>query len=217
MGAIVLDRFTAGAGLALAISRGAADLDSAGTFRRAGEFCWLVLGAYWIVSALRQKTEKRTEPWMERMGHMLPLAAVFLLFDSRAAHHGWLGARFVPFSAAVGIAGLGLTVAGVALAIWARRHIGQNWSAVVSIRADHELIGTGPYRTMRHPIYTGGLLALGGTALLVGELRVLVALVIAWTALYLKARKEEEWLAREFGEKFAVHAQNTGMFLPRFS
>ncbi|GAC1684236.1 MAG: hypothetical protein PVS2B2_23290 [Candidatus Acidiferrum sp.] len=148
---------------------------------------------------------------------MLPMVDVFLLFDWQALRYGWLGARFVTFSVAVGIAGLGMTAAGVALAIWARWHIGRNWSAVVSIRADHELIGTGPYRTMRHPIYTGGLLALAGTGLLVGEVRVLVAFGIAWMEFYLKARKEETWLAREFGEKFIVHAKKTGMFLPRFS
>jgi protein-S-isoprenylcysteine O-methyltransferase Ste14 len=217
MSAMLLHSFAAEVRLPLAIFSGAVNMDSEALFRRAAGSCWLVFAVYWILSALKQKAEKRREPWMERMGHMLPMLAVFLLFDWQAARYGWLGARFVPFSMAVGIAGLGLTAAGVMLAIWARWHIGQNWSAVVSIRADHELIGTGPYRTMRHPIYTGILLALAGTGLLAGEMRVLMAFGIAWTAFYLKARKEEAWLAREFGEEFAAHARKKGMFLPRFS
>jgi protein-S-isoprenylcysteine O-methyltransferase Ste14 len=108
-----------------------------------------------------------------------------------------------------------LTAAGVALAMWARLVLGENWSAAVSIRKDHELIRMGPYRTMRHPIYTGMLLGLLGTALVVGEVRGLLALVIVGLGFYLKARKEEAFLAREFGAGFEAHAKRTGMFLPR--
>lgn len=200
---------------ALAILEEAAKLDSEGIFRRAAGYCWLVFGVYWLVSALKQKAEKTREPWLARLGHILPMAAAFLLFNWGVLRYRWLGARFVPFSTMVGVTGLAMTAAGVALAIWARWHIGQNWSAVVSIRAEHELIGTGPYRTMRHPIYTGGLLAMAGTGLLLGEVRVLVAFAIMWAAFYLKARKEEAWLEREFGERFTLHAKKTGMFLPK--
>ena len=73
----------------------------------------------------------------------------------------------------------------------------------------------GPYRTMRHPIYTGMLLGLLGTALVVGEVRGLLALVILGLSFYLRARKEEAFLTREFGAGFEAHAKHTGMFLPR--
>jgi protein-S-isoprenylcysteine O-methyltransferase Ste14 len=78
------------------------------------------------------------------------------------------------------------------------------------------LIGTGPYRWIRHPIYTGILLGLAGTALVVGEVRGLVGLAVAAAAFYRKARKEETWLNQEFGASFEAHAKQTGMFLPRF-
>jgi protein-S-isoprenylcysteine O-methyltransferase Ste14 len=193
------------------------NMSSPETFLRLADCCWAVFAVYWIVSAFQQKAEKRKEPWGERMAYILPLVAVAAFFNWRAARYGWLGGGLVPFSTAVGIAGLLMTGAGVALAIWARRHIGRNWSAVVSIRADHELIGTGPYRRIRHPIYTGILLALAGTGLLIGEPRVLIGFAIACVVFYLKARKEEKWLVREFGERFATHARNTGMFLPKLS
>ncbi|HXM99451.1 MAG TPA: isoprenylcysteine carboxylmethyltransferase family protein [Candidatus Dormibacteraeota bacterium] len=215
MNAVLLHFYTTGIRWLPAFFWEVANVHSEEAFRRAAGICWLVFGVYWIFSALKQKAEKRREPWIARMGHILPMLAAFLLFNWQVLRYGWLGARFVPFSTAVGIAGLGMTAAGVALAIWARWHIGQNWSAVVSIRAKHELIGTGPYRTMRHPIYTGGLLAMAGTGLLVGEMRVLVAFGIVWAAFYLKARKEEAWLGREFGERFTAHAKKTGMFLPK--
>jgi protein-S-isoprenylcysteine O-methyltransferase Ste14 len=108
-----------------------------------------------------------------------------------------------------------LTTAGVAFAIWARWHLGANWSAIVSIREQHELIRTGPYRRVRHPIYTGMLLAMAGTALVLGELRGLLAFAITLFAFYWKARKEEAWLTREFGESFEAHTKQTGMFLPK--
>ena len=144
---------------------------------------------------------------------MLPLAlGVTLLFNPRA-HYSWLGRRFAPDTIAV--AGIVLTAAGVALAMWARLVPGENWSAAVSIRKNQELIRMGPYRIMRHPIHTGMLLGLLGTAVVVGEVRSLLALVILGLGFYLKARKEEVFLLREFGGGFEAHAKHTGMFLPR--
>ncbi len=90
-----------------------------------------------------------------------------------------------------------------------------NWSGVITLKEGHELIRTGPYRTIRHPIYTGILLALLGTAVAMGEMRGLLAVAVAWLSFYWKARREESFLTQEFGEKFEAHAKQTGMFLPR--
>jgi protein-S-isoprenylcysteine O-methyltransferase Ste14 len=146
----------------------------------------------------------------------LPLVAAFYLFRP-GAHYGWLGARFIPASDAAAWIGVVLTAAGVAIAIWARWHLGANWSGVVTLKEGHELIRSGPYRTIRHPIYTGILLALLGTAVAVGEVRGLLAVSIAWLSFYTKARREESFLTQEFGDRFGEHRRQTGMFLPRFS
>jgi protein-S-isoprenylcysteine O-methyltransferase Ste14 len=176
---------------------------------------WMVLCSYWILSALRTKPVKSRESFGRRLCYVFPLAfGVTLLFNSRA-HDSWLGMRFAPDTTAVAVTGVMLTAAGAALAMWSRLVLGENWSAVVSVRKDHELIRMGPYRTMRHPIYTGMLLGLLGTALVVGEVRALLALVIVWLGFYFKARKEEAFLSREFGAGFEAHAKHTGMFLPR--
>jgi protein-S-isoprenylcysteine O-methyltransferase Ste14 len=180
-------------------------------------YCWLAFVVYWLVSALKRKEAKRKESRQERLRHSLPMLAAYILTFIPVSHYGALGSRVVPASAALGITGAVITVAGVGLAIWARWHLGTNWSATVSIRADHELIHTGPYRTIRHPIYTGMLLAFAGTALALGEVRGLIAFVIVLIAFYFKARKEESFLAQEFGEQFAERARHTGMFLPRLS
>lgn len=178
---------------------------------------WTLLCLYWIISALQRKGVTKREPLHERLGHIVLVgSAAFLLFGRRA-DFGWLGARFVPDLWSIMVAGVTLTAAGVALSIWARWCLGANWSSAITIREQHELIRSGPYRWMRHPIYTGILLGLAGTALVVGEVRGLVGLALMAIAFYRKARKEETWLNGEFGTSFEVYAKQTGMFLPRLS
>jgi len=176
---------------------------------------WTVLCLYWILFALRVKPVKSRESLGQRLSYVLPLAlGLTLLFNPRA-HYSWLGMRFALDTIAVAVAGIRLTAAGVALAMWARLLLGENWSAAVSIRKNQELIRMGPYRIIRHPIYTGMLLGLLGTAVVVGEVRSLLALVSLGLGFYLKARKEEVFLLREFAAGFEAHAKHTGMFLPR--
>jgi len=178
---------------------------------------WILFGLYWLLSALNRKKTKRRETWAQRFVYTLPLMVAFSLLARPEARYGGLRARFVPASPAVEWTGVLLTAAGVAVAFWARWHLGANWSGIVTLKEGHELIRTGPYRNIRHPIYTGILLALLGTAVTNGEVRGLLAVVVAWLSFYWKARREESFLSQEFGEKFAAHAKQTGMFLPKFA
>ncbi len=176
---------------------------------------WILFGLYWLVSALKRKKTKQRETWSQRFRYVLPLFVAFYLLVRPEARYGWQAARFVPANPAVEWICVLLTAAGVAVALWARWHLGANWSGVVTLKEGHELIRTGPYRTIRHPIYTGILLALLGTAVARGEMRGLLAVAIAWLSFYWKARREESFLTQEFGEKFEAHAKQTGMFLPK--
>ena len=178
---------------------------------------WILFGLYWLVSALKRKKTKRRETWGQRFVYTLPLVAAAELLVRPETRYGWLGARFVRENSAVEWSGVLLTAAGVSVAFWARWHLGANWSGVVTLKEGHELIRTGPYRNIRHPIYTGILLALFGTVVAMGEVRGLLAVVIAWLSFYWKARREESFLSEEFGEEFAAHAKQTGMFLPKFA
>ena len=176
---------------------------------------WILFGLYWLVSALKLKKTKRRESWGQRLVYVLPLAAAFGLLFRPEARHGWLGTRFVPAGPVTEWAGVLLTAAGVAIAFWARWHLGANWSGVVTLKEGHELIRTGPYRTIRHPIYTWILLGLLGTIVVTGEVGGLLGVAIAWASFYWKARREESFLRQEFGDKFGTHAKETGMFLPK--
>jgi protein-S-isoprenylcysteine O-methyltransferase Ste14 len=178
---------------------------------------WILFGVYWLISALKRKKTKKRESWLQRLLYVLPLFLGFALLSRPEASHGWLGARFLPDSAIVQWIGVLLTAAGVAVAFWARVHLGSNWSGVVTLKEDHELIRTGPYRTIRHPIYTGILISILGTVVAMGQVRALIAFFIVWMSFYIKARREESFLYAEFGPRFIDHRQHTGMFLPRVS
>ncbi|MGB9465914.1 MAG: isoprenylcysteine carboxylmethyltransferase family protein [Candidatus Acidiferrum sp.] len=180
-------------------------------------FCWMAFGLYWMASAFNRKATKKKETYFQRLRYTVPLLAAFYLLFRPEAHYAWLGLRFVPAGLPLEWIGVTITAAGVAVAIWARRHLGSNWSGVVTLKEGHELIRTGPYRFIRHPIYTGILLALLGTLVELGEVRGLVALAIAWLSFYLKARREESFLSQEFGPDFTEHHRRTGMFLPKLS
>jgi protein-S-isoprenylcysteine O-methyltransferase Ste14 len=178
---------------------------------------WVLLGIVWLVAAFQRTRAQKREPPGERLAHLLVMAAAFVLLYDREPWWGILNRRFIPQAEWIEWMGVALTAAGVTIAIWARRHLGKYWSAEVTIRAGHELICTGPYARIRHPIYTGMLLALVGTALAIGEYRAILAVGIAIFGFARKARKEESFLAGQFGAVFEEHRRRTGFFLPRFS
>src|SRR3984893_14289846 len=176
---------------------------------------WALLALYWLVSALNRKKTKRREAFAQRLLYVVPLIFAFYLLNHSGFGQGWLGTRFVPDTPLVRWLAVLITAAGVAVAFWARFHLGANWSGVVTLKENHELIRTGPYRTIRHPIYTGILLAFLGNVVLIGQVRGLIGLAIIWASFYIKARREESFLAQEFGPNFNEHLQHTGMFLPK--
>lgn len=177
---------------------------------------WTVLMGVWLVMWLSFdiKTVKQRETTWERLQHLLPLVIGFwLLFEGN-----WKGldTRLVPDTPAAWWLGLVLTAVGVGISIWARVSLGANWSGVVTLKDNHELIRKGIYRWIRHPIYAGMLLAVIGTAMIKGHLRGWVGFLIVLAAFYFKARREEGFLRQEFGDGFEEHAKRTGMFLPKF-
>jgi protein-S-isoprenylcysteine O-methyltransferase Ste14 len=177
---------------------------------------WLLLALYWLVAALGVKRSAKRQNPAERMLYIVFMAAGFFLLYQENPNGGPLNHRFVRDQLWIAWLGSALCAAGVLFALWARRTIGKDWSAEVQIKQGHELIRSGPYAHIRHPIYTGLLLATLGTALLIGEYRGLIAVAIILVGFIRKARKEESFLAAEFGPAFAEHRRHTGFFLPRF-
>jgi protein-S-isoprenylcysteine O-methyltransferase Ste14 len=182
------------------------------------EISWLLFAAYWLVTALGSKKPSKTESPSGRIGHIAFMAvAFFLLYDPAPPFLDWLNRSFIPDERWIVWLGAWLTLAGAFFAIWARATIGKEWSAEVQIKEGHQLIRSGPYAHIRHPIYTGILLAVAGSAVSIGEYRALLALGIMWIGFARKAKKEESFLAAQFGPAFDEHQRRTGFFLPRLS
>jgi protein-S-isoprenylcysteine O-methyltransferase Ste14 len=178
---------------------------------------YLLLAAYWIFAALGAKTAAKRESPGERVLHVVVLAVGFFLLYGEAFRFGVLGRRFLPEELWFAWLGAWLTLVGAVFAIWARHTIGKEWSAEVQIKEGHQLIRSGPYAHIRHPIYTGLLLALIGTAVAIGEYRAILGVAFFLIGLARKAKKEERFLAGEFGPAFEEHRRRTGFFLPRFT
>ncbi len=176
----------------------------------------IVLGLFYgLLAVLGTRQTKRRESLFSRLPHVAAMIVAYVLLLARPVALGPLSHRFLPNSQATAWAGVLLTACGMAVATWARVHLGANWGMNVKIRANHTLVRTGPYARVRHPIYSGLLLAISGTALAQGEWRGLVALAVVLTALSIKAKREEAFLRGEFGSEFNEHARYAGLFLPR--
>lgn len=177
---------------------------------------WLFFLGYWLWSARRVKQATRAEPALQRFfKYWLPIiVAIALMWPAEWLQRSVLGRHFLPETQAAAAIGLLLIVAGVWFACWARHILGGNWSSEVQLKEGHELIERGPYRYVRHPIYTGILLALLGTVVLEGEWRALLGLVIMFVSFWRKLRLEETWLSEHFGPGYADYMHRVKALIP---
>ncbi len=174
---------------------------------------WLSWAAYWWISARNVKTTTRREPLWARLfdGSLLALAG--LLFWIHLPFHV-LRERFLPLSAWTFWVGVALTAGGLLFAVWARRHLGRNWSGTVTLKEDHELITSGPYTWVRHPIYTGLLLAFLGSAVALGEWRGILSVALAFWAFWRRIRFEERWMREQFGSAYLAYSERVRALVP---
>ncbi len=117
------------------------------------------------------------------------------------------------FNTATETIGALLCVLGVSLAIWARRHLGRNWGMPMSLKENRELVVSGPYTLIRHPIYTGMLCTLFGTALVNGIFWLVPFVIISIYFIY-SARVEEGIMTREFPTEYPLYKVRTKMLIP---
>ncbi len=178
------------------------------------ESAWLVFVAYWFIARFSVNRTARPEPGGTLIFRILLMAGAFWLLFREDSRFGILNLRFIPYDDRIVLAGVMLTWAGVLFAIWARYHLGRFWSSTVALREGHELIRSGPYAFIRHPIYTGMLTGILGTALAVGRYRGLVAFAVALVGFVVKSMQEEKLLDAQFGPAFEEHRRRTGFFCP---
>jgi protein-S-isoprenylcysteine O-methyltransferase Ste14 len=175
---------------------------------------WVAYLVYWQIAARGAKANERIESVPSRIFRTAVLLAGITLISVPWIPGAWLYRRFLPMTAEMFWLGAAITVAGLLFCVWARVTLGANWSRSVTIKQGHELITAGPYHRVRHPIYTGLLTGFLGTAIALGQVRGVVALVLIFFSLWYKLRLEEKWMRTAFGETYVKYSQHTRALIP---
>jgi protein-S-isoprenylcysteine O-methyltransferase Ste14 len=175
---------------------------------------WWGWGLYWMLSAMRNKATQRRESLSSRLAHLLPLALGATLIAWPQPRWSALGWRLWPPSPAAYWIGVALVIAGLAFAIWARVHLGGNWSGTVTVKQGHELIRSGPYGYVRHPIYTGLITALIGTTVASGTVNAVLGLAIIVVAFVRKLRTEEDFMRETFPAAYERYCAEVPALIP---
>ena len=171
---------------------------------------WVLLSLYWEIAARNATAAKVSESRVSRSFHVFLMNLALLL--EIAPIHG-LG-RIMPVLVWVMGAGLALETSGLFFAIWARRHLGRHWSGEITIKVGHDLIRSGPYRYLRHPIYTGVLAMYAGILLVTCEWLALAGFIVVALAYWRKIRLEEANLNRVFGANYDAYRRETWALMP---
>ena len=175
---------------------------------------WLLWAIYWLISAQSVKPTRQRESLNTRLTFLvlMLLAAMLLLTGHRRLpllEARWIGGGWMRYWIAVA-----LVVAGLSFSVWARRTLGGNWSGTVTVKVNHEPVQTGPYRRIRHPIYTGLLLAVFGSGLAAGRLYGMAAFLFVALALWWRLRVEERWMRVEFGDHYEAYRRTSWALMP---
>ncbi len=172
---------------------------------------WVLFSVYWSIAAKDSAPTKTSESKWSRQLHLILVNVALLLLVLPVPG---LTRRFLPSSPFLVAAGLIVQAAFILLAVWARRHLGSNWSGEVRIAAEHQLVRSGPYRFVRHPIYTAVLGMYCGTCLVSGEIHAPIALVVVTLAYLRKIRLEEQALGKTFGADFDAYRRDSWALVP---
>lgn len=166
---------------------------------------WLVFWVFWIAAAFRAKKGRGGARQIPLRG-LSALAVILLL-------RGFRGGSLEVHSLVLGVVGAAVFATGIALAIWARIYLGRNWGMPTSQKADPELVTSGPYRFVRHPIYTGILIGVVGTALVTNLIGLIIAGVLGAYFFY-SASVEEKNLTATFPTAYPAYRMRTKMLIP---
>lgn len=177
--------------------------------------CWLLFLGYWAISAVGAKKSAPRSLWLGVGFRLAIVLAILLLLRVQAFGRFFrsLGRHGALPGAAGGILGVALCVVGMGLAIWARAHLGRNWGPPMSVKENPELVTTGPYAYVRHPIYAGLWLMLLGSGI-AQSASLLVGLIVVGAYFFYSARTEEKMMLQRFPDDYRAHMKRTKMFVP---
>jgi protein-S-isoprenylcysteine O-methyltransferase Ste14 len=170
-------------------------------------FGWAAFWLYWLAAALSMKRGR--VPWSRELRIRAVIVVVVIVLVRVGVFRGH-GIDTDPWRAGIGLV---LFVSGLTFAVWARIHLGRNWGTPMTQKDDPELVTSGPYRLVRHPIYSGILIAGIGTA--VGlDWRWLTAVILASVYCFYSATVEERYMTEQFPDDYPIYRRSTKMLVP---
>lgn len=174
---------------------------------------WLGFGASWIIAMVwSSRVEKRLGLGREIAYRVVLIVGGVIGAIPAHGYNGMLRLWYLPYQTVW--PAIGLIVLGFAFSWWARVWLGTLWSGQVTVKADHRVVDTGPYGIVRHPIYTGILLAVYATMALKGTILGIAAAVLITLGLWMKARLEEGFLREELGSGYDDYRSRVPMLMP---
>jgi protein-S-isoprenylcysteine O-methyltransferase len=182
--------------------------------RQSASFLWLFLALVWVVSTLRTKRTVRSQSSAAQLLYTAILLVGVLMIFAKQSGIPWLDRQLFPISVPIVLAGFIIVMIGVAFSIWARLILGSNWSNRVTVKENHTLVRTGPYRIVCHPIYTGILVGMLGSALQRGGIRCFAGVLICGLSFWLKTRAEESFMVQSFGEQYQQYRHKVKALVP---
>jgi len=175
-------------------------------------YLWLAWFVYWMLAARNTKKTVESESILSRFMHLGPPSVAYIAIFTPLLDYSPLNRPFVgPVAQWPGVA---LTAIGLGYAIWARLHLGRNWSATVTLKENHQLIRSGPYALTRHPIYTGMILATIGSVLTAGKLLGILAFLVIIGSWVRKLLLEERFMGRQFGAQYVNYRSEVKALVP---
>jgi protein-S-isoprenylcysteine O-methyltransferase Ste14 len=176
--------------------------------------CWILFVAVWLLAAVSTKRAVYRESRAQRLRYWVLLVIAYLLLLRGRQLPYPLNLRVIPHAASIAWAAAVLCMVGLAFALWARVTLGRNWSGVVTLKEGHELVERGPYRFVRHPIYTGILTMFFATALVQGHVAGFAGALLIFASFWIKLCREEKLMLQQFPERYAAYQQRAKRIVP---
>lgn len=176
--------------------------------------CWGIFCVVWLLTAFFTKRTVSRETAARRFRYMIPILIGWILVSRGSRLGPPFNIRIIPQADAILVAAAILCLCGLGCCLWARAVLGRNWSGTVTLKENHELIVRGPYRLVRHPIYTGLLAMLLATALEQGHIAGIIGLVLAFISFWIKLSDEEEVMTKQFPDQYAAYAGRVRRIIP---
>jgi protein-S-isoprenylcysteine O-methyltransferase Ste14 len=176
--------------------------------------CWLAFVAVWLLAAISTKRAVYRESHSQRLRYwvLFVIACLLLIYGRQLPYP--LNLPIIPHVTPIAWTAVILCVAGLLVALWARIVLGRNWSGMVTLKEGHELVERGPYRFVRHPIYTGILAMFFATSLVQRHLAGLVGVLLMFASFWIKLGLEEKLMLQQFPEQYAAYRQRTKRIIP---